>query len=153
VRGGSERVAYHCGQFRDLISRVLTGARLYSPAAVNLLLGTAAQESQFGTYLRQLGKGEALSAFQIEEITFRDLRSRMDYVCPAVRDWNFLQLEWDLRAAIVVARLKYRSIPAPLPAADNLPGLAAYWKSWYNTPAGAGTVEQFIRNYRQYVTE
>jgi len=146
-------MAFDCGQFRDLVTRVLKGARLYSPAAVNLLLGTAAQESQFGTYLRQLGKGEALSAFQIEEITFRDLRSRMDDICPTIRDWNFLQLEWDLRAAIVVARLKYRSIPAPLPAADNLPGLAAYWKQWYNTPLGAGTVEQFVRNYRKYVTE
>lgn len=146
-------MALHCGQFRDLITRVLQGQRLYSPAAVNLLLGTAAQESAFGTYLRQVGGGEALSPFQIEELTFRDLRSRMDYICPAIRDWNFLQLEWDLRAAIVVARLKYRSIPTPLPASDNLLGLAAYWKQWYNTPIGKGTVEQFIRNYRKYVTE
>lgn len=47
-------MAFNCLQFRDLITRVLKEVALYSPAAVNLLLGTAAQESGFGTYLRQV---------------------------------------------------------------------------------------------------
>lgn len=145
-------MAFNCLQFRDLITRVLKEVALYSPAAVNLLLGTAAQESGFGTYLRQV-KGPALSVFQIEEATFLDLRERMHPILPEIRTWSFLRLEWDLRAAILAARLKYRSIPKPLPEPDNLLELAAYWKRWYNTEQGAGTIQQFIRNYKHYVTE
>ena len=74
-------MAFNCLQFRDLITRVLKEVALYSPAAVNLLLGTAAQESGFGTYLRQV-KGPALSVFQIEEATFLDLRERMHPILP-----------------------------------------------------------------------
>lgn len=94
-----------------------------------------------------------MSVFQIEEATFLDLRERMHPILPEIRTWSFLRLEWDLRAAILAARLKYRSIPKPLPEPDNLLELAAYWKRWYNTEQGAGTIQQFIRNYKHYVTE
>jgi len=42
-----------------------------SESAVNLLLGTAAQESQLGKYLKQI-KGPALSIYQIEPRTHED---------------------------------------------------------------------------------
>jgi hypothetical protein len=31
---------------------------------------------------------------------------------------------------------------------NDWPGMAAYWKKYYNTPAGAGTVEGFIQKAR-----
>lgn len=53
-------------QLRNLIRRVLIGIGGYSEEAENLLMGTAAQESALGEYIRQLGNGPALGIFQME---------------------------------------------------------------------------------------
>ena len=47
--------------------------------------------------------------------------------------------------ATTIARLIYWRVPRPLPAASDLEGLAAYWKAHYNTAAGRGTVEHFLK--------
>ena len=46
---------------------------LVSQEAENLLMGTAAQESALGEYIRQLGNGPALGIFQMEPETFDDI--------------------------------------------------------------------------------
>lgn len=147
-------MSFHAGQFRSLIERVLTefDPKLASEAAVNLLLGTAAQESRFGTYLRQLGGGPALGAFQMEPATYDDLRERYRKHYPVLMiNGGAASLEWNLKIAIVMARMKYRDDPHALPAADDLPGLAATWKRVYNTPLGKGTEAEFIENYQKFV--
>ena len=53
-------------QLKELIERVLRKVNLYSDAAVDLLMLTAAQESACGKYIRQLGNGPALGIFQME---------------------------------------------------------------------------------------
>lgn len=143
-------MAFNSHQFRDLVERTLQERNLYSESAVNLLLGTMAQESCFGSYLKQLGNGPALSIFQMEELTFDDLQNRFGKKFPWMKEWKFEEIEWDLKKAILMCRIKYYSIPGPLPPADNLRSLAAYWKKWYNTPLGAGTVQEFIDNYYKY---
>ena len=141
-------------QFTDLIWRVLRHHDLDSSAAVNLLLGTAAQESAFGTYLRQIN-GPALGIFQMEDGTFEWLREKYNHETTpsigSVRFAEFEMLEYDLWLAILFARLRYRVVPALLPAAEDIRGLAEYWKQYYNTPAGRGTVEQFEKNYTKYI--
>ena len=138
-------------QFRDLIERILreVDPRWLSEDAVELLLGTAAVESGFGTHLRQVGGGPALGAFQIEKVTFNDLRERYGHDYILEHHWHG-ECEWNLRVSIIFARLKYWSIPKRLPPADSVEAMADYWKTWYNTPAGAGTVEKFIEKYHQY---
>ena len=54
------------------------------------------------------------------------------------------QLVWNLGYATAMARLVYRRRPEPLPAAEDIPGLAAYWKAHFNTAAGRGTAAKFI---------
>jgi hypothetical protein len=66
-------MAFDKKQFRDLIQRTLQDLGMHSESAVNLLLGTAAQESQFGTYFRQIGGGPALGVFQMEPDTEIDI--------------------------------------------------------------------------------
>jgi len=144
-------MAFDPKQFRSLIERVIEEVGMRSPAAVNLLLGTAAQESRFGTYLRQLDGGPAVGPFQCEPATFQDLQERFQNVQRWMIGRSAEEMEWDIRLAILVCRLKYRSIPAALPAHDDLPGLAGYWKRYYNTAKGKGTIEEFMRNYRRYV--
>jgi hypothetical protein len=144
-------VAFYVEQFRDLITRVLQSRQeLYSEAAVNLLLGTAAQETGFGTYLRQ-SNGPALGVFQMEPQTFDWLQGKYGDYYPKITQASFEQLEWDLWLAIIMARLRYRVVRAPLPEADDLEGMAAYWKQWYNTPAGRGTEKQFITSWKLYL--
>ena len=61
-------------------------------------------------------------------------------------DWT--QSSWeDLTKPLysgLAARLFLVKIPAPIPS--DLPGQAAYWKRYYNTVAGKGTVEKFIED-------
>ncbi len=146
-------------QFRDGIIRpalFTLGEPYDSEAAANLLLGTALVESGL-VYLRQHGQGPAIGFYQIEPSTFDDLGTNFLAFRPDLRILlgavafpamsRTAQLEGNLIFATAVARLIYWRAAPPLPAADDVPGLAAYWKTHYNTPLGAGTVEKFIRAY------
>lgn len=145
-------MSFKKSHIESLIIRALTevDAALVSQAAVNLLLGTMAQESKFGRYLRQIG-GPAIGVFQMEPSTFVYLRGRYEKQYPAIAGRTAEDLEWDLKLAIVMARLKYRSIDAPLPDPNNVADLAAYWNLWYNGNPNKGTDQEFIENYKYYV--
>lgn len=139
-------------QIKDLIEKTLQEYNLYSESAVNLLLGTLAQESKFGTYLKQLGGGPALSMFQIERPTFNWLKHA--YMNKYnLQDVEFEDLEWNLKLAILFCRLRYYVVPAALPDANDIQGLAEYWKNYYNTYLGKGKVSEFISNYKKFVTK
>lgn len=143
-------MSYHKGQFKSLIESVLKDYDLYSESATNLLMGTAAQESRFGHFLKQLGKGPALGPFQIEPETYEWLRRKYGKkygfsAVPASR------LQEDLRLSILVCRLRYLVVREPLPEAGNLQAMAKYWKRWYNTADGKGTVAEFISNWKRHV--
>lgn len=45
---------------------------------------------------------------------------------------------FDHAARAVMCRVHYLCFPRPLPTADDIPGLAKYWKDHYNTYRGAG---------------
>ena len=153
----------HPGQLRQyVITPALQLLEMASPAAEALLLGTAAQESHMGRYLHQLGNGPALGPFQMEPATYRDIWSNFIQHRPAIQQrlggrWPMMPLPdemvTDLLLAAVMCRLHYRRISAPLPDATDLPGLARYWKRYYNTPAGRGTEAEFIHNWHQFVKE
>ncbi len=131
-----------------------------SPAAEALLLGTAAQESALGRYLHQLGSGPALGVFQMEPATYRDIWRNYIRFRPQISGrlaayWPMEpepeQMIIDLRLAAVMCRLHYRRVPEPLPEANDVSALAAYWKRYYNTVAGMGTESQFKRSWRKLV--
>ena len=56
-----------------IIKPTLLQIGLFNHTAVNLLLGTCAQESRMGTYVHQLGNGPALGIYQIEPATHNDI--------------------------------------------------------------------------------
>ena len=61
------------------------------------------------------------------------------------------RLQFDIEYSIVLARLKYRRSPLPLPAkATDVQGLAKVWKSVYNTGLGKGRIEDFVTKYNKY---
>lgn len=141
-----------------IVRPTLKTLELWSPAAENLVMGTAAQESYLGTYLHQLGAGPACGIFQIEPATLGDLIAYVDKR-PELRAKVLeasgmatlgapVDLIGNLFYSAAMCRIYYRRIAAGLPDADDVPGLAAYWKRYYNTPAGKGTPAEFIKNYK-----
>lgn len=150
-------------QFREHVIRpTLHHIGLWSEAAERLLLGTALVESGL-LYLVQHGGGPALGVYQIEPPTHDWLilewlanRSRTDLAATvlglrAVYPPPHRQLVTNLAYATAVARLRYRVDPAPLPSAENIWGLAAYWKRVYNTAAGKGDPADFVRRLEPHL--
>lgn len=152
-------MAFNKDQFKIMIVDVLAEFECYSYDAVNLLLGTAAQESAFGTYLFQLGGGPACGVFQMEPATERDiwlnflnyrdiLTKRIDKICH-VNGPSAFALRTNLAYQIIMTRCHYLRVKAPIPG--DLLGYAKYWKNHYNTIKGKGTEEEFVHNYKKYV--
>jgi len=140
-----------------IIRPTLKRIGLWSEAAENLLMGTAAQESKMGHYLTQIN-GPALGIYQIEPATYRDLFDNyLQYRQEFSRKVGLYNadgehdLVFNLAYSTIVARVIYYRAPEPLPQADDISGLAAYWKKYYNTPLGRGTEREFRHNYIRYV--
>ncbi len=134
---------------------------LYSEAAENLLLGTAAQESNMGDHVRQLKGGPAIGIYQIEPNTYKDvIYNYAIYRDPILKKIQAMQvgqtLNDHLRSSLfyqtIIARLIYQRVLEKLPDKDDIKELARYWKQYYNTIKGRGTVEEFIKNYATYAS-
>lgn len=145
-------------QLRELIiAPVLKTLGLYSKEAEDLIFGTACVESGCGEYIAQLGGGPAKGIYQMEPATAKDIYA------------NFLKYKPDLQAkldalrcegltleenlvgnlyfATAMCRIHYLRQPGAIPS--DLEGLAEYWKKYYNTPLGKGTVNKFVEAYRR----
>jgi len=130
------------------------------PAARALIMGTIAHESLSRRYIKQVG-GPALGIIQMEPVTHDDiwqnyLRYKPELVNRLkllfeINEPNADRLIYDLRYNIVMCRMHYRRVKEKLPAADDIQGLAHYWKSHYNTDKGKGSTEQFIQHFNHYV--
>jgi len=152
---------------RYVIEPVLThlGPALHSESAICLLLGTAAVESGLGERLRQVGAGPAVGIYQMERGTYgwlltmiRDhwpeLHAKaLNFALPVGIPDDFLELAGNLYWATAVARLNYWRIEEALPAADDVMGLAHYWKHHWNSDAGAGTVARFRKEYDRVILQ
>tara|TARA_R110001583_G_scaffold93706_1_gene236750 strand:- start:25289 stop:25852 length:564 start_codon:yes stop_codon:yes gene_type:complete len=155
-------MSINASQLRQAIVRpVLKNLDLWSQAAENLIMGTAAQESGLGTYVEQVGGGPARGIFQMEPATLNDCYVNfLDYRAPlkakidaylAAQPEKADQLATNNAYAAAMCRVRYMRVSDPLPDANDINGLAAYWKQNYNTPGGAGTVEEFVANYNRYL--
>ena len=151
--------------FRLFIVRpILLRMEMWSEAAENLLWGTAVHESGGLRWIDQVtGPGDATPGpargfYQIEPATLDDLYTSTLAFRPNLRAlmWSFEaprpgrheQLATNPGYATAAARLLYWRIRAPLPAAEDLDGLARYWKTYWNTEKGRGTPAQFVMHYR-----
>jgi hypothetical protein len=116
--------------------------------AADLLMATAANETDLGTWLNQ-DPGPALGVFQIEPASLASLMARLSG--PELTALNGImtpqpiavQLDTNLLLAAAICRLFYWQMPAPLPP-DTVSGLWSYYKTYYNTDAGAATMDGFV---------
>lgn len=143
-----------------IIDPILKEFGFFSESGRNLALGTAAVESDFGTYLAQIG-GPALGIYQMEPRTYDDIWEnylafqpsmvrQIEKEFKAYPEGGAMLLTGNLWYATLFCRLHYLRVPEPLPAASDIEGLAQYWKTYYNTSAGKGRVEDFIEKYKLY---
>jgi hypothetical protein len=157
----------HVAEISDLIQATLEKASSYCDVylglADKLVLGTGAKESHYKK-IRQIGygygqSGGAFGYLQIEEFTATRVLAFFEKYYPKlwkhVTDimWSCslkLNLMHNLPFAILICRGAYLSINRPLPARDDVAGMAAYWKKYYNTKRGKGTEEEFIANYEKH---
>ena len=146
---------------RDVIRAVISAMNMWSHAAEELMMGTAAQESGLGRWREQMGRGGALGVFQMEPFTHDDTWANFIEFRPDLKkrilDVTGLEgpsleaLEHDLIYSIVMARVYYWRHEAPLPGEGDLVGQAEYWKEVYNTVAGRGTPADYIESYTRLV--
>jgi len=146
-------------QLRDLIIiPSLEEIDKYSDAAVNLLMGTPAQESDMGSYLAQYPTGPAMGIYQMEIDTHNDIhfnylrhRPELKELVAKTGGSKAADMIWNLKYATVMCRIHYLRVPEALPDKDDIVGLAEYWKVHFNTIKGAGSIDEFIANYQRYV--
>lgn len=144
---------------QDLRQRVIRPVTLAlglgGDAVEELLLGTALQESGCGRRLSQVG-GPALGLWQMEPETHDDLWANFlisrSPLAQIVLTWTFtglpkaIQMIGNLYYACAMARVQYFRSPKAIPAKGDLQAQAEFYKTCYNTPKGAATVEEYIAN-------
>lgn len=136
--------------------------------AVLLLAGTGAVESNFGEHKRQVVQyhptiyGKARGFFQMEPRTLRDIYTNfLAYRQNLREDISFLTgitspnihaLEHNFTYQILLARVHYLRFEEALPEVVPVE-LGRYWKKYYNTVEGKGTIRNFIKKYHEYIGE
>lgn len=126
---------------------------LPSTNALSLLLETAAQETRLGTYRDPTPYGAGTGLCQFDRIGFDDVKERTSGAWRTlikvafdidIKAVEYRELEESPLLNFIFCRLKYRLVPEAIPS--TVEGRAAYWKRYYNTVAGKGTVEEYIAN-------
>lgn len=141
-------------------------------AVARLLYGTAAHESGGFRYRRQMGLpwGSLRGGFGLWQVQTNSLQESIRrlstkpelahlagawlYGQDPPREWYSMThdvshaMQASDRLCCLYARLHYLWKPEPIPV--ELDEQAAYWKEHYNTASGAGTVEEYMKNWRTY---
>ena len=119
--------------------------------AHEMLIRTAMSESQMGNY-PDSSKDYGESIFQFDEIAFYDTieRTRAKDVNLVhkhfgfwLEDMQYSDLRNNIVFACVMARLKYKLVPASFP--EDFEGQWKYYKKYWNTESGKATREHFYK--------
>jgi len=136
-----------------VITPALQAINSYSDDRLDMVFTTGAAETLYKN-VRQIGGGGALSWFQIERKTHDDLyrflgQTSKKHILDGLIDLslgatNFNTLEVNQWYAAACCAIRYMYTPKPLPKAGMIAAQAEYWKLFYNTPEGKGTVGGFM---------
>lgn len=153
--------------FQTEIRAALEALGLADPDLEMLVLLTGAHESGGFKYRRQVGGGPARGLCQQEPARLEDLHDNyiaghhaiaVGFValvrsCGAEDEDPEAALEQSDRYAAGICALQYHrhALSFPLPAAGDLAGQADYWKRFYNSRDGKGTIEEFKADAARYV--
>lgn len=146
-------------QCRQYIQQGTQPMSLWTPAAEQLLLGTAIQESNL-EYTEQID-GPALGYWEEDPDDHNDiwvnyLKYRPNLTVPIRALCSgttplFSLLSTNHPYAAAIARVHYLRVPALIPDLGDIEGCAIFWKKYYNTDEGAGTTDEFIANWNRFM--
>ncbi|MFW6002291.1 MAG: hypothetical protein ACOCQD_03040 [archaeon] len=155
-------------QLKHHIDRVLSNEipKYHSRDAVYQLLFTSAAESDCGKYIRQV-KGPAMGLFQIEpnseKLVWKWVIENNENLFEALVNsstgsiFGGDDLIGNIKYQIILARAYYYSCPDALPNIsdpidkDSIKRMARYWKKYWNTEKGKGTVKGAVKKYKKFV--
>ena len=141
---------------RDIINEVLTlleGVGIpNTEAARSLVFETGMAESGY-RHLEQVNAANpAISFFQIEPwvcqdiwenfVLYRKPYIEVLYKMGLVEESLQFCLFTNIALAAAFCRINYRRKPGSIPV--SMPGRAAYWKKFWNTSKGKGTVDHYV---------
>lgn len=134
-----------------------------SPSAQTLLVATAAIESGMGFHLTTQHR-EGLGVFQISPECHQEIwdnyLAKDPELASKVRglasQHEFLshpheELATNLRYATAIAWLVYKRTNCPLPAADDIPSMAKFWRSHFHQQPQA-SIKAFIKRYKSLIS-
>ena len=120
--------------------------------AYNLVFETGLAESGYRALEGYGEENPAVSFFQIEPATIRDMWDNyISYRKPLIKavyqlglieDNKVFSLFSNIALAAAFCRIYYRRKPGAIP--KSMPARAAYWKKHYNTKRGKGTVDHYV---------
>lgn len=125
--------------------------KVNSVDAINLLFETACVESDL-KHRRQFNNGPARGLWQMEKATYDDIHTNFLNYRPKLKkvldnmfgeDRSFSDIENNDEYAIIMARLKYWRAPGTIPSTRE--ARAVYWKKYYNSNKGKGTVSKYLQ--------
>lgn len=129
-----------------------SGYPLATVAAEQLLLATAAQESQCGRYLEQLNGGPGMGIYQVEQATFEWARKALWHRHPRI--WMAIDrlvipnypdnMRANLIYATAFARGRYWLVKDPLPQPGDRDGMWGYYKEHWNSMDGKAERGDFM---------
>ena len=126
--------------------------------ATYLLMGTCATETDFGNHKDTSEFRHGSGLMQIDRIAFEDTKKRTSTILKAMIKNSFWidldlctyeMLEYNAFLSVLFARLFYMLIPEKIP--DTMDLQATYWKTYYNTRKGKGTIEDYITKSKKYI--
>ncbi|WP_331773821.1 hypothetical protein [Sulfurospirillum sp. 1612] len=118
--------------------------------AINLLSETAMAETNYGD-TPDLHLSSGYGIFQFDRPGFADVQARTPQSTKVliqkvynidIDNVSILALQWSPLLSTIFARLFYLLRPGAIPS--TLECRAAYWKQYYNTYSGAGTIAHYI---------
>lgn len=155
----NKKFFYGVSNYRDIeekaraVCEVLGGGE----NAFNLLVETAAAETLGGVYRAPVryNYGVGLCQFDkkgFDEVKTRITKNRRGTILHAfnvdIKKVEYRELAYSPLLSLLFCRLLYLLKPGKIPG--DLQGRAAYWKKFYNSTAGAGTVEGYIKKVNNY---
>ena len=144
---------FHAVEIAQRVCEVLGNGR-YGVAYL-LILETACAETMLGQFNDPTPKYAGNGLCQHDKIPFYDIAKRtseknrkliLDNFGFDIRKTKWIELCYSPLLAFIFCRLHYKLIREEIP--DTRTGRAGYWKKYYNTKAGRGTPEHYLKQIK-----
>ena len=144
----------------NVLARRVVNALGGSEDVVKQMVEIACVETQCGTYPDSHPEKMGVGVCQHDQINIDDIQDEGEqrhfdivekefgYDIPKI---ELSDLAYDPLLSFICCRLSLKRIPEAIPS--DLLCRAKYWKKYYNTEAGAGTVEHYLESVKQHLGE